>query len=176
MAKSIKLKNDNYWDSKAIIHKKELLSDILTKLKMNVSSSNINAKWTKFCNIKFITHTQGEFIFLKIFIGEGNNGRVNQNAYIDLIGQLGWINSLDGRLGFNAELHPFKTTFTTSNIFIKVIANSNIDYDVWLYSSNLYTRPNYIFYGSERATVVPKWEQQDNEPSGTICELSFMSA
>lgn len=32
MSKSIKLKNDNYWDSSSIVHKKSLLSDILTKL------------------------------------------------------------------------------------------------------------------------------------------------
>lgn len=36
MSKSIKLKDNNYWDSKGIVHNQELLSNILNNLK-NVS-------------------------------------------------------------------------------------------------------------------------------------------
>ena len=43
-----------------------------------------------------------------VIIGAGNNGNTNQNAYIDLIMQLGWTGSNDGRLGCNAILYPLE--------------------------------------------------------------------
>lgn len=44
MAKSIKLKNNKYWDSSSISHNRELLS---TKV-INSSGSNSNGNWIKF--------------------------------------------------------------------------------------------------------------------------------
>lgn len=175
MPKSIKLKNNTYWDTKGIMYQRHNLENVIQERKINVSSSMIEQKWLKLCNITFDNHTQGEFIFLRIFIGQGNNGKTNQNAYIDLIGQLGWKGSNSGRLGLNAELHPLATSYTTSNLLITVIANSYIDYDVWIKTGDIYCRPNYVFYGSNRANVIPKWEKQENAPSGTICDLAFTS-
>lgn len=44
MAKSIKLKDNKYWDSNSIVHNRELLS---TKV-INSSGSNSNGNWIKF--------------------------------------------------------------------------------------------------------------------------------
>ena len=44
MSKSIKLKENTYWDSTSITHNKELLS---TKV-INSSGSNSNGSWIKF--------------------------------------------------------------------------------------------------------------------------------
>ena len=55
-----------------------------------------------------------------------------------------------------------------------MIANSNIDYDIWVYSSQTYCRPNYIANVSERVTITPKWTLSANEPSGTTCSLSYI--
>ena len=176
MSKSIKLKNNTYWDSSGIVYNKHLLSDELQKQDMNVNSNMNEKKWQKICNIKFDKHTQGEFVFMKIFIGRGNNGRVDQNAYIDLIMQLGWTGNLNGRFGCNAELHPFNSGFTTSNTELKVIANSNIDYDIWFKNYvEQYCKPNYIINTSKSVLVTPKSELSDTEPTGTECNLSYIS-
>lgn len=175
MSKSIKLKNNNYWDSSSIVYKKHNLQDVIQEGKMNVSPIITNVKWIKLCNIKFDAHKQGEFVFIKIFIGQGNNGRTNQNAYIDLICQLGWTGSLSGRLGCNAELHPFSTSFTTNNTSIKVIANNYIDYDIWFKCGETYCDPNYIVYGSNRVNVSPAWVISSDEPTGTECNLLYTS-
>lgn len=142
---------------------------------MNLGNMTYNT-WEKLCNIKFDTHSQGEFIYMKILIGAGNNGGADQNAYIDLICQLGWTGSYEGRFGCSAELHPFGTTFTTSNTAIKVIANSNIDYDIWFKTDNqYYCRPNYILHTSSKVKVTPLNELSESEPSGTACNLSYTS-
>ncbi len=176
MSKSIKLKNNTYWDSSSITHNKHSLDSKLEEKLINVSSIMSNKRWVKICNVKFDKHTQGEFIFFKILIGQGNNGTTYQNAYIDLIGQLSWVGENGGRLGCNAELHPFKTSFTTSNTQIKVIANNYLDYDIWLdLTLQVYCKPNYIANTSNRVTVTPSCDVSSSEPTGTSCNLSYTS-
>ena len=46
------------------------------------------------CNLSMDSHVQGRFASFRIYIGKGNNGNVNQNAFIDLILQSGWTGSL----------------------------------------------------------------------------------
>ncbi len=175
MSKSIKLKNNTYWDTSSITHNKHSLKDKLQENLMNVLV-NGEKKWIRICNVKFDIHDQGEFIFFKIFIGDGNNGQTNQNAYIDLIGQVSWVGSEDGRLGFNAELHPFKTSFTTSNTQIRVIANNNLDYDIWFKSNDsYYCRPNYIVSSSNIVKITPLGNTTSAEPTGPSCQLLYTS-
>lgn len=135
-----------------------------------------NKKWRKICNVKYRTHNQGEFFYFKLFIGEGNNGNINQNAYIELTCQLAYINDPNtaGRFGCNARLYSLLSAFTIDNTDIKVIANSNVDYDIWFYTSRTqYCNPNYIAYGSDLVTVTPKFELSDNAPTGTECNLDY---
>lgn len=131
-------------------------------------------KWEKICNLKFNQHNQGEFANLKIYIGDGNNGRSHQNAYINLTMQLGWTGENGGRAGCFAELYPLDTPFNTKNTAVKVIANSNIDYDIWFYTqSQYYCKPNYTGNVSEQVTITPKFELSTNAPTGTECELAY---
>lgn len=145
-------------------------------ININVSPSMNGSNWVKVCNISFKKHVQGEFVALKFYIGSGNNARTNQNAYIDLIMQLGWIGDKDGRLGCNAILNPISTGFTTSNTSIKVIYNNRQDYDVWFYTSNtVYCRVNYIAEASSNAVITPKWNLSSSVPTGTECDLEYKS-
>lgn len=56
MAKSIKLKDNKYWDSSSILHNRELLS---TKI-INSSGSNSNGNWIKFEDGTMITYQEIE--------------------------------------------------------------------------------------------------------------------
>lgn len=175
MSKSIKFRNNTYLDTSSIAHNKHSFNDKFQEKLVNVASAMIFSKWMKLCNIHFDSHVQGEFVFIKIMIGNGNNGEPAQNAYIDLIMQLGWIGSCGGRLGCSAILHSIESSFTTSNTSVKVIANSNIDYDVWFTATTNYCKPNYVVEASQRVKVVAKWEISNSEPSGTSCKLSYTS-
>ena len=142
------------------------------------------SRWRKLCSIRFSDHRQGEFTFLKIFIGAGNNGSGAQEAYIDLIGQQGWTGANGGRAGWLATLHPGVTSFSTSNIQIKVIANSNNNYDIWFYSVQNYCVPNVLFIpsvkmlaegtsaGTTTCICYPTgWTS--TSPSGTECNVTL---
>lgn len=145
--------------------------------KMIVSPRSNNNKWMKICNVKYQTHKQGEFFYLKLFIGYGNNGLVDQNAYIELTCQLAYINDpkVAGRFGCTARLYSLSSPFTTDNTNIKVVANSNVDYDIWFYTSKTqYCFPNYIANGGNLATVTPKFELSDTAPTGTECNLQYL--
>lgn len=56
MAKSIKLKDNKYWDSSSIMHNRDLLS---TKV-INSSGSNSNGNWIKFEDGTMITYQEIE--------------------------------------------------------------------------------------------------------------------
>lgn len=149
----------------------QAITNYVSNVKLKTAPSMIDSGWMKICNIKFNQHNQGEFVYLKIFIGDGNNGETNQNAFIDFTGQLGWTGAYNGRMGCNADLHPQSTSFNTSNVFMKVIANSNIDYDIWLKTTSYYNRPNFLAYGSNQTTIIPSFDKQSYEPSGIACNL-----
>ena len=175
MSKSIKFRNNTYLDTSSIVHSNHAFKEKFQEKIMNVSSNMTEGKWQKLCNIHFDSHIQGEFVFMKIVIGNGNNGEPNQNGYIDLIMQLGWTGSHNGRLGCSAILHPIQSAFSTSNTSIKVISNSNIDYDIWFKSDTYYCKPNYTIEASQRVKVTPKWDKSDNAPSGTECNVAYTS-
>lgn len=149
------------------------------------SNGQMNGKWGKICSIRFSKHQQGQFTYLKVFIGYGNNGTAGQCAYFDMFGQLGWTGNYGGRAGWMVVLHPCSSSFTTSNIYLKVIANSNIDYDIWFKADTNWVVPNVLFFPSvswrygevtaqSSCTVYdPVWISTD--PSGTECALALIS-
>ena len=129
--------------------------------------------YIKLCHISLASHLQGRFNNFKIFIGDGNNGRVDQQAYIDLSLQQGWQGSEGGRFGGTWELHPMKTSFKLSNTNIIVISDTNLEYDVWFYTTIMYCRPSYI-YNVDEGTIITHIGNvtQTTAPSGTaiLCE------
>lgn len=132
-----------------------------------------SAKWFKLCNIKFDSHIQGKFAFMQIFISNGNNSADNQIAYIELAMQMGWTGNYNGRIGASALLHKLNSPLTTSNTKIKIITNTNKDYDIWVYVGYAYCRPNYIINGPSDMYVTPSSTSSSTEPSGTACSCSY---
>ena len=136
------------------------------------SSSNYN-KWHHIGKLKFNQHFQGEFAHLKIYIGDGNNGRYNQQAFIDLYMQLGWTGDNNGRLGCTALLHPLHTSFRTSNTSIKVMAvsGSNTQYDIYILTSKEFVVPNVSIDMTTNASFTNYDEYISGNPTGDECNL-----
>lgn len=65
MSKSIKLKNDNYWDSKGIVHNKTLLSNILKKIQ--VKSKEVSGNSGDYGNINLYLETE-KYIILEMVV------------------------------------------------------------------------------------------------------------
>ena len=147
----------------------------LNSMSLKVNDNMTNAKWNKICNIKIDKHIQGEFCALRIFIGDGQNSRPTQNAYIDLVMQLGWVGENSGRLGCTAELHKMRTSFSPNSVFVKVIANNYLDYDVWIKTLATYCKPNYVPFVKDGIVVTQKSESSTDEPAGTECLIDLYS-
>ena len=151
---------------------------------LNSNTTN-TGYWKKLCSLTVDTHAQGQFVYLKIFLGWGNNGYSYQNAYIDLIGQMGWTGTatLQGRYGWSATLHQMESNVRTTNTKLKIIAPDIYHYDIWLWVNNTYVRPNVMFFptnkvdGSTEQNVTcdiyysGAW--QSTEPTGTECQVSY---
>lgn len=135
-----------------------------------------SSTYVRLCNISFNAHTQGEFVGMKIYIGRGNNGTADQQAFIDLSMQLGWTGSNDGRFGCSWELHPMKTTFDLSNVNIIVIANSRTNYDIYLWTSVSYCKPYYVVNCAKSVTVTNYGTISTTAPSGTQCLIDKVLA
>ena len=156
--------------SASLVNSKRILTTDDTMVLSNQLPSN--GVWQKICNVVLKTHAQGEFYHIRLYIGHGNNGNPSQNAFIDLIGQKAWTGNNDGRAGWFAELHPMNSVISTNNIIVKIIANSALNYDIWLYTSFGYCRVSYFNLNNENnVTVTKKFELQTAEPTGTACDL-----
>ena len=136
------------------------------------STSGTSGVYVKLCKIVYSSHQQGAFTGMRIYLSNGNNGGNYQNAFINLTLQLGWTGSRDGRFGGSFELHPLNTSFNLSNVNVIVIANSNIDYDVYLWTSLTYCRPSYVVDANELVTITPYYATSTTAPSGTQIEMS----
>lgn len=147
-----------------------------TRLVPSVSTSNNSSYWVNVCKVKFSSHSQGEFCKVRLYIGSGNNGDTNQNAYIDIVMQLGWTGSVEGRAGVNAILYELNTAFKISNVSIKVIANSNIDYNIFIKPNVSYCRVNYVAHVSTNCNISNVGTTSTSTPTGTECKLSFVSS
>lgn len=156
--------------SASLVNSKKILTTDDTMVLSDQLPSN--GVWQKICNIVIKSHAQGEFYHIRLYFGQGNNGRTNQNAYIDLIGQKAWTGNYDGRAGWNAELHPINSPFSRTNVKVKVIANSVSNYDVWFYTSFGYCRVSYLnLNNGNNVIVTKKFDLQTTEPTGTACNL-----
>jgi len=139
-----------------------------------IGTGTSTTTYIKLCHISIKSHMQGRFIAFRIFVGQGNNGNSNQNAYIDLLLQSGWTGSLDGRLGGYWILEPMGTSFTESSFNIVVIATSgNLEYDVWINPKNTYCMPSYVYACDSPNVIITHIGNvtQTSAPSGTACNI-----
>lgn len=145
------------------------------------NGSDSSGIYIHLCNLSMDSHVQGRFASFRIYIGRGNNGEVNQNAFIDLILQSGWTGSLDGRVGCTWELHPmlagYSGGFNLANTRITVISNSRNDYDIWFSTNITYCKPYYSYEIDNGVTVTHDgFTTSSSEPSGTKCNIQGITS
>lgn len=131
-----------------------LFADSMTRqCSSGTNGSGDTVGYIHLCDITLTKHYQARFIDFRIYVGDGNNGKTNQNAYIELLLQSGWIDDLNtaGRLGGYWELHKLGTSLTVDKFDIIVTSDSNLQYSVWLYVNGVgYCKPTYtVWYDRE---------------------------
>lgn len=148
MSKSIKLKDNNYWDSSSVVYNQEqldsVLADIIGKIIKNSGTWNTNHHYIRFKNGMAVCF--GRQVLSNISTTEANKG-----------GSLYWIDNLDIELPIhfkdlnyqvvclqagNTLMFPYGTTKTQTDHFdVHLVSpttrsNSNIviDYVAWGFS------------------------------------------
>lgn len=155
------------------IFDKSLRAQTIQNMNKCASFGATGSRWQRICIIKRSFHDQGSFVFLKIHIGEGNNGQNNQNAFIDLTLQQSYTGSNDGRYGGNYILNALNTGFNLSTAKIKVKAINNLNYEVWLYTTQPYCRPCYSYDVDDGVTIEHDGQSfSTSEPTGTFCNVA----
>lgn len=129
-----------------------LFADSMTRqCSAGTGGTGESSGYIRLCDITLTKHYQARFISFRIYVGQGNNGRIDQNAYIELLLQSGWTGSENGRFGGYWELHKLGTSLTYDNFDIIVTSNSNLQYSVWLGITSVgYCKPSYtVWYDRE---------------------------
>ena len=143
-----------------------LFADSMTRqCTSGTNGSDDNVGYIHLCDITLTKHYQARFIDFRIYVGDGNNGRTNQNAYIELLLQSGWSGSDNGRFGGYWELHKLGTSFTSSKFDIVVTSDSNLQYSVWLYVNGVgYCKPTYTVW----------YDREINNDPTNICTITHV--
>ena len=143
-----------------------LFADSMTRqCTSGTNGSDDTVGYIHLCDITLTKHYQARFIDFRIYVGDGNNGRTNQNAYIELLLQSGWSGSDNGRFGGYWELHKLGTSFTSSKFDIVVTSDSNLQYSVWLYVNGVgYCKPTYTVW----------YDREINNDPTNICTITHI--
>ena len=133
--------------------------------------------YSKLANIKFASHRQGETCAFRVFLSDGQNGRDNQEAYMDIIGTLGWTGSDGGRAGWNVSLDRLMvgTDVHFDSLDVKVVCNSNIDYDIYVGTKKKYVcfaTSAWVPYNST-LDIITGANWSETPPSGNLCNVGF---
>jgi hypothetical protein len=143
-------------------------------LRVCESFESTGSRWQRICIIKRTKHVQGSFAFFRLHMGTGNNGRSDQNAFIDLTLQQGWTGEANGGLyGGNYILHPVATEYTLSSAKVKVRAINISTYEIWFYTAFPFCKVSYS-YDADDMTIIEHDGQSfsTSEPTGTFCNVT----
>ena len=137
-------------------------------------------KYSRLFHINLKTYIQGRFIGIKIYLGAGNNGRDNQNAFFNITLQQGYRNEEQsdpdspsyninnaGYLGGSYEFHPMNSPFTRNDAEIIITCDDWLNYDVWIMTKIDFVMPNYTVECDNRVEITKSEEfMQGNSPTG----------
>lgn len=175
MSKSIKLKDNTYWDTSGISHNRQILKDILVVQNTDVSFNNltINGTYNTSSNVytssdkqywlylgDLTFDSQGDFCYFDVCISNGNNGNPEQNILYTISLQRGWIGN-DLPIGITALcLQNY-----TNTIKIKIKHQSKGKVSIYMYIPNPYMSIQYEIHGINVNGAGQIWEKKHEKLS-----------
>lgn len=175
MSKSIKLKDNTYWDTSGISHNRQVLKDILVVQNTDVSFNNltINGTYNTSSNVytsgdkqywlylgDLTFNSQGDFCYFNVCIGNGNNGNPEQNILYTISLQCGWVGN-DLPIGITALcLQNY-----TNAIKIKIKHQSKRKVSIYMYIPNPYMPIQYEIHGINVNGASQIWEKKHEKLS-----------
>lgn len=131
-----------------------------------VSGANGTAKWVKLGTLV----SSGNFSngVIRVWTGDGANGRANQNSSFEVQIKDGWQSTLSAVKACGVTVYRINC----SSVKVKVIPTAHDTYTVWVYMPWGYWNGNYAVYGKYKSWTSQHLIQSD-EPEGTGADIAY---
>lgn len=149
--------------------KKKLDGMDLTKITNSalwVNGANNAAKWVRLGTLV----SSGNFSngVIRVWTGDGANGRPNQNSSFEIQIKDGWQSTLTAVKACGVTVYRINC----SGVKVKVIPTAHDTYTVWTYLPWAYWNGNYAVYGIYKSWTSQRLIQSD-EPEGTAADTAY---
>lgn len=131
-----------------------------------VSGADSTAKWVKLGTLV----SSGNFSngVIRVWTGDGANGRANQNSSFEVQIKDGWQSTLSAVKACGVTVYRINC----SSVKVKVIPTAHDTYTVWVYMPWGYWNGNYAVYGKYKSWTSQHLIQSD-EPEGTGADIAY---
>lgn len=129
-------------------------------------------KWVK---LGYLTSNgDSSSVLLRVYSGDGYNGRARQNAEFEIFVKDGWQSALSANDAFGVSVKRIRNA---DNVKVKVLAFSSNTCDIWVYLPWAWWNGYYTLQGNYNAwTDGPNTggnRIQDDEPNGTVQDIAY---
>lgn len=138
----------------------------LDSMDLWVAGANNAAKWYRLGTLV----SSGNFsnAVIRIWSGDGANGRANQNASFEIQIKDGWQSTESATKACGVTVYRINCR----SVKVKVIPTAHDTYTVWVYLPWLYWNGNYAVYGKYKSWTSQQLIQS-NEPEGTGSDTAY---
>lgn len=139
---------------------------MITNSALWVSGADNTAKWVRLGTLV----SSGNFSngVIRVWTGNGANGRANQNAYFEIQIKDGWQSTESATKACGVTVYRINC----SGVKVKVIPTAHDTYTVWAYMPWTYWNGNYAVYGKYKSWTSQQLIQSD-EPEGTAADTAY---
>ena len=139
---------------------------MITNSALWVSGANNTAKWVKLGTLV----SSGNFsnAVIRVWSGDGANGRANQNASFEVQIKDGWQSTESATKACGVTVYRVGC----SSVKVKVIPTAHDTYTVWAYMPWGYWNGNYAVYGKYKSWTYQHLIQSE-EPEGTGADTAY---
>lgn len=139
---------------------------MITNSALWVSGADNTAKWARLGTLV----SSGNFsnAVIRVWSGDGANGRANQNSSFEIQIKDGWQSTLSANKACGVTVYRI----SCSNVKVKVIPTAHDTYTVWAYLPWGYWNGNYAVYGKYKSWTSQHLIQSE-EPEGTGADTAY---
>ncbi|WP_288534104.1 phage tail protein [uncultured Ruminococcus sp.] len=139
---------------------------MITNSALWVSGANNTAKWVKLGTL--ISSGNFSNAMIRVWSGDGANGRANQNSSFEVQIKDGWQSTESATKACGVTVYRVGC----SSVKVKVIPTAHDTYTVWAYMPWGYWNGNYAVYGKYKSWTSQQLIQSE-EPKGTAADTAY---
>lgn len=139
---------------------------MITNSAVRIAGANNAAKW--YCLGVLVSSGNFANAVIRVWSGDGANGRANQNSSFEIQIKDGWQSTESATKACGVTVYRINC----SGVKVKVIPTAHDTYTVWAYLPWTYWNGNYAVYGKYKSWTSQQLIQSD-EPEGTAADTAY---